>query len=189
MITLTDINKLHEEFWRNRKRITQQLMENQHILAIAVERENAKARYVKLATSEGDRIERIRHQKSFESELEETARDLAPFLALAEAQSKRARKPRGKVGDDGKTLNQVIGALALNHPELTAKELWPRCFAQLDELGLSPEEIPYGSGLRKSAYRYDTSRGTKRITFGQFSNVVSKTRRSAEPLAISNESS
>jgi hypothetical protein len=74
----------------------------------------------------------------------------------------------------------MIGALALNSPELTAKELWPRCFAQLDELGLSPKEIPCGSGSRKSAYLYDTSRGSKRITFAQFSNVVSKTRRTEE---------
>jgi len=184
MITPTDINKLREELWQNRKAKIDHLMEIQHILAVVVKRENAKAKYVKAATSDRDRIERIRHQKSFESELEETAGDLAPFLALAEAQSKRARKPRGKVGDEGQTLNQVIGALALNHPELTAKELWPHCFAQLDELGLCPKEIPYGSGLRKSAYLYDTSRRTRRITFGQFSNVVSKTRRTEEATRV-----
>ena len=61
MITPTHINKLHEEFWWNRKRITDHLMENQYILAVVVNRENAKAKYVKAATSDRDRIERIRH--------------------------------------------------------------------------------------------------------------------------------
>jgi hypothetical protein len=190
MITLTEINRRHEEFWRNRKLTTDRLMKNQHILGVVAARENAKAQYVKAATSERDRIERIRHQKSFESELEETARELKPFLGLTEAQSKRAQKPRGKVGDEGQTLNQVIGALALHYPELTAKELWSPFFAKLDELGCSPEEIPYGPGTTKSAYAYQASRGTKRITFGQFRNVVSKVRQSEEePLAVSNESS
>jgi hypothetical protein len=36
-------------------------MENQYILAVVVNRENAKAKYVKAATSDRDRIERIRH--------------------------------------------------------------------------------------------------------------------------------
>ncbi len=189
MIRPTDINKLNSEFWENRHQIDAHLMKNQHILGVVVARENAKAQYVKAATSERDRIERIRHQKSFESELEETARELKPFLGLMEAQSKRAQKPRGKVGDEGQTLNQVIAALALKYPELTAKELWCHFFAKLDELGLSPEEIPYGPGSTKSAYAYDTSRGMKRITFGQFRNVVSNARRSEEPLPVSNESS
>jgi hypothetical protein len=58
----------------------------------------------------------------------------------------------GKSETKGRRSIKLFVPLASNYPELTSKELWPHLFAQLDELGLSPEEVPYGSGSAKSAY-------------------------------------
>lgn len=96
-------------------------------------------------------------------------------------QSEKAKKPRGKVSDDGKTMtiNEIIGQLTRS-PEhidelgdVRAKGLWPLLFSELASRHLHPEEISHSSDLRKTRYLYDFGDGRKTITFGQFSNVVS----------------
>jgi hypothetical protein len=93
------------------------------------------------------------------------------------SQARRASRPRGKLAD-GRTLNQVIAELALRpeHRDATALELWPHLYAELDRLTLSPEETRDPKDPRRNAYAYDYRDSRKTITFGQFANVVSKSR-------------
>jgi hypothetical protein len=66
--------------------------------------------------------------------------------------------------------------LAFNYPEETAKELWVRLFGALDELGVSPEEILNLKHFNKSYYEYEVGMTNRQMTFGSFSNAVSKYR-------------
>lgn len=114
---------------------------------------------------------------------------IAPVVAIGlrakEAQSKRAKKPRGSITTGGEALCQLIGRLA-QEPQYrteTAKELWPRFFAVLEEQELYPIEIEDPTNLRKCAYGYDFKDGQKKITFGRFANIVSAVR-SARKITI-----
>lgn len=94
-------------------------------------------------------------------------------------QRERAKKPRRRVSDDGKTISGVIGRMALSreHEEESANELWPRFYGELDHLKLNPSEVNYPTDPKKSAYEYDDAKGERRsISFGQFANVVSDYR-------------
>ena len=94
-------------------------------------------------------------------------------------QSRIAQHPRGKVGDDGKTVNQLIGELAQSaeHKGKGAIELWPLFFSKLDEEGLEPKEIPHGTDNKKFRYEYDFKDDRRSITFGRFENVLTQWRR------------
>jgi hypothetical protein len=71
---------------------------------------------------------------------------VAPLVALGvrtkDAQSRRAKKPRGKVTSYGETLGQLIEKLALQrqYRNRSAKELWPHLFSVLNELERYPED-------------------------------------------------
>ena len=94
-------------------------------------------------------------------------------LKYRRAQSEWARRPRGRLTDGGKTMSEVVCRLALR-PERrddTAKEIWPHLYAELDDLGLAPQ-LKDNPELRKSFYTYDFKDGRKKITFGQFANLV-----------------
>jgi hypothetical protein len=150
--TLAKLNTHNREFWDQRRANINALLAKPHLVAIVEKREAEKARFVHLAMTEAVRIERIRNQKPFESELENAAEEFGS-LQVIEAQRRRARRPRGKVTDDGKTLNQVIEILVSN-PEylyLSAPELWAHLFAELDLLLLDPREIPHQKSSKKSA--------------------------------------
>jgi hypothetical protein len=99
-------------------------------------------------------------------------------LRFRRSQARRASKPRGKLAD-GRTLDQIIAELA-SRPERrdeTALELWPHFHAELDRLDLDPKEIRDPKDPQRMAYAYGYRDGRKTITFGQFANVVSKSRR------------
>ena len=70
-----DINQIHNEFWVRRQAGIKVLFAKSHLVAIVARREANKAHYVKLTMREADRIERIRHQKTFECELEAVAEE------------------------------------------------------------------------------------------------------------------
>ena len=178
MTTRVDINEIHRNFWQQRQtKIDALYLAKPYLGPIVAKREFDKARFAHLATSEAIRIERIRNQKPFEVEWESAAEDVAS-LPYINAQRRRARRPRGKVTDDGETLNQVIEAL-VSKPEyrfLSTPELWPHFSSELDRLGLDPTETVHPSNQRKSAYAYDFNDKRKRITYGRFANLVSKYR-------------
>jgi hypothetical protein len=94
------------------------------------------------------------------------------------AQRLRAKKPRGKVTDDGRTLDEVIEILAskLEYRKLSTPELWPHFHAELTQHGLDPEELDPGN-LRKSAYAYDFNGKRKIISYRRFANLVSEYRK------------
>jgi hypothetical protein len=99
-------------------------------------------------------------------------------LGFRASQVRKARRPRGKLAD-GRTLDQVIAELTLRpeHRDATALELWPQLFGELDRLTLNPEETGDSRDPQRNAYAYDYHDARKTITFGQFANVVSKSRR------------
>jgi hypothetical protein len=188
-----DINKIHREYWETRQVKINDLLTKPHLVAIVARREADKSRFVKMAVSESARIERIRNQRCFESELEAAADEFSSLpvieaqplpiiesqpLPIIKAQRIRAKKPRGKVTDDGKTLNQVIETLAskAEHRCLTAPALWPHFFAALDQLGLDPEELSQ-SNTRKLAYSYDFKDKRKTIGYRRFATFVSDCRK------------
>jgi hypothetical protein len=107
-----------------------------------------------------------------------------PTFAIGEstrnAQSKRAKKLRGRITCGGKTIGEVIEDLAAKPQYLRspAKDLWPHLGALLDEEDLDPM-IKNPTDPQKLAYEYDFHEGRtrKQITFRRFQNIVSRTRR------------
>jgi hypothetical protein len=92
-------------------------------------------------------------------------------------QSDKASKPRGKVSDDGETIGDIIGKIAVNAPKESAKELWTRFYGELDRLNLDPREVNHPTDLKKSVIEYNDAKSKRRkITFGQFAKVVSTFR-------------
>lgn len=92
----------------------------------------------------------------------------------SKAQRDKATRRRGKVSDDGETIGDIIGKLALSreHGEEGANGLWPLFYAKLEDLELEPREDAEGAFIE-----YDFKDSRKKITRGHFSNVVSKHRR------------
>lgn len=90
-------------------------------------------------------------------------------------QSKRAKKPRGKITEDGRTLSQMVENLVKQCPEETAKELWPRLWGVLDEAGLDPKEICEGS--HGPSYQYRFYDGQKQLSFHRFECILSDARK------------
>jgi hypothetical protein len=177
MVTFAEFNERHQIFWKNQTLRIDKLMENTHALTITVGREKRKAEYAKLAVSHAGMIERIRHQKSFELELEEVARELEPFMPFIEAQRKRARKPRGKIGDNGETVGQIIEDLALQPRtrELAVKALWTHFFSELERhVSVQPDESH--TDMRKWCYKYDFNGKGKTICYGTFANKIKEAR-------------
>lgn len=98
-------------------------------------------------------------------------------LRTKAAQKARARKPRGRT-EDGSAIREIVGAL-VRSPEsrdASAKELWLRFFAALEERELVPEEVEAPRDCGKTAYRYNGPRGRKGIAFGRFATIVSEFR-------------
>jgi hypothetical protein len=101
--------------------------------------------------------------------------ELSPFVKIAlrftAAQSERAKKPRGLLTEDGKTVTALIDDFCARpeNRELSAKQLWPRFFAELESFGLDPN-------AGNDRYTYDGGgRGNERrhISFVYFRNLVS----------------
>lgn len=107
----------------------------------------------------------------------------APDAALGQltrvAQSKRAAKPRGRVGDKNMTVGEIVKALCLKpeRQEETAGQLWNHFVAELDINGLEPK-VMTAERVQKSSCEYDFKDRRKSISYGQFANLVSKARAS-----------
>jgi hypothetical protein len=112
----------------------------------------------------------------------------APIFAIGmramAAQRDRARKPRGKVTVDGKTITRVITELALKpeYREERAKGLWRHFHAELDRLELDPEEKDDSANSENSSYEYDFGNGRKLISYRRLANIVSNCRRKQKSL-------
>jgi len=166
-VTIHKLNQLNRELWERRYVRVKRLMAKKHLLHLVSKRESDKAQFVKLATSEAERRQRISDLKSFESELE-SANEEFSSLPIFSAQRTRARNPRGVVAN-GTTIDQIIARLALkpDHRDETAKELWPHFFAELNEYELDPKEYGHPTDFKKSQYEYDFKGNGKRITYGR----------------------
>lgn len=94
-------------------------------------------------------------------------------------QSRIAKQPRGKVGDDEETISQIIGRLGAEEglERETAQELWDPFFNSLGERRLDPKRIDHPTDPKKNKIEYNVKDSRKSITYGQFENVLSQYRK------------
>lgn len=103
-----------------------------------------------------------------------TAQQINMGKKHSQSQSRKARRPRGKVSDDGETIRDVIRRIASREPDEGAKALWPRFLGELDRRQLDPVEEGHPTDEKKSAVKYDNVDGERKsMTFGRFEKVVS----------------
>lgn len=90
-------------------------------------------------------------------------------------QSKKASNLRGKVTEDGVTIGELIGGLALSctHKDVSAKKLWPHFLSKLDELGLDPKDISEGTSI---VIEYYSQNELKKLNLKTFENTISNYR-------------
>jgi len=100
---------------------------------------------------------------------------------FGDAQSAKARRPRGQAVVEGgfghkpETITQMIERLAARNADHTAKDLWSLFFAELDGLGLDPDEAADAQSIK---YRLnEVTDKEKSMTFGRFANIVSGFRK------------
>jgi hypothetical protein len=174
--TIEQLNQYHQVFWSARKKSLDKLVRRSYVAELAAKRQEAKIQGLREVVDERVRLNRLRRMTSFESELENADLELAP-RRLQLAQQARARRPRVRVTADGRTMRDIISAVALR-PDLLrepAKGLWPVFKTELCLLNLAPTEE--SSRDHKVACHYIVDGQQRRITEGQFHNVVSKVRR------------
>jgi hypothetical protein len=94
-------------------------------------------------------------------------------------QSRIAKQPRGKVGDDEETISQIISRLGDEEglERETAQELWGPFFNSLGERRLDPKRIDHPTDPKKNKIEYNVKDSRKSITYGQFENVLSQYRK------------
>jgi hypothetical protein len=180
-ITAKAINEKNRDFWLKQKSDIHELLSTEnkkYIIDFALRREARKTGFVKLATSNAERIERLRTQVSFECEVKDATEDLS-LLPIILAQRDRAKKPRVKLTEEGRSIRDVIKDIALHseHRDKYAKELWPHFFAKLEQLDLEPTERDSAeTGSHKWAYSYNLNGKPRSITYSHFANIVSACR-------------
>lgn len=93
-------------------------------------------------------------------------------------QTKKAKLLRGKVGDEGETITEIITELATmrEHRNCTAKEIWNPFISALEKRDLDPVENEANPDWKKWTICYDYKEGRKSITGGRFANVVYNAR-------------
>ena len=176
--TPANLNEQYREFWQQRKVRIDELLEISDIVRIAASREIKKAAYVALATSEADRIERLRHQTIFEIELENIDEEYGPQLRAIHARRASARMPRGKLVD-GKSVSDIVIEI-LSKPEIASLNEWaawdalPSAFALF---GITLIAGPTQNDPTKDKYSYSFRRGTKTLGRGHFRSLRTKSRK------------
>jgi hypothetical protein len=144
---------------------------------VALSREDFRDRFLRMLRYESYLKTNIRARDEFRRQAEEARR-----AEFSRKQSERASHPRApKI--DGKTIKKLVVSLALRKSNLglAAKELWPKLFDALYELGCDPERVDDPGNTAWEAYRYyalsSAGKVKKMITYGHFANLVSEARK------------
>lgn len=98
----------------------------------------------------------------------------AASIERKDAQRQKANRPRGK-GDDGRTMRDLIDALAKQHHDEKPREIWPHLGSAIKEWAdeCEPKTID-----GKESYRYQHASGKERtITYKQFCEVLRQARK------------
>lgn len=176
--TIRELNERAQLFWARQDGLMQGRLENPIV---------REAAFAALRT-DWEKGVSVRLQKTLEHQLQLSAElyerlperpDAEIGARYREVQRARARKPRGKVAEDGRTLSQISRDFVLRpeHHDQSTKKLWPHFFAELDRLELDPSEIAHPMNLSKSAYAFCDDKGNERkIAYGRFANIVSRVR-------------
>ena len=155
-------------------RLRQQKTYEASLLEVAEELDEVASHFLQIGATTGPDSTSIGHSSPLDL-LEQTVRQAKRFGA---AQKARAKKPRGKI-DGEVTMAEIVKKLAIapDHRETSAKQLWPLFISDLGDRRLDPEEVASTTGSRKSACKYNYADRRRSIAFSSFQNLVSKARR------------
>ncbi len=113
-----------------------------------------------------------RDKKLFDAIFDTLMQEAKISANFSNQQKEKAKKKRGIISDRGETIGDIFDKLATNseYTSLSARELWPHLFSELENRDLDPQE-------RDKSYLYTTPNGAeKHISFRRFENMVSKAR-------------
>lgn len=111
--------------------------------------------------------------RALKRELTKEAKDAEQGRGFRKSQTVKAHRTRGKLSESGETIRVVIKRLATSqeHSSDSAKQLWPKLYAELDQLGCDPTQNDV-----ETYYDPFSGEKSKRIGFSRFSNIVSEVR-------------
>jgi hypothetical protein len=179
--TPADLNEQHREFWRKRNLRIDALMENHDIVGTATKREIKKATYVRLATNEVDRNERIRHQINFDVELENIDEEFGSHFRAIAARRVNVKKPRGKLVD-GKSISEIIIEV-LSSPQMSGldeRAAWDALPGAVARFGVRLNAEHDEKNPEQDKYAYSFRGGVKKLGRGHFRNLRTISRKSRD---------
>jgi hypothetical protein len=105
---------------------------------------------------------------------EELLRNAVANVKRKNIQSENAKKVRGR-GDDGRTMHDLIAALARECRDEAPREIWPHLQNAIHDWADGCDSIETGGKL---SYEYSSRSGeSKSITYKHFSDVLRRARK------------
>lgn len=98
-------------------------------------------------------------------------------LEARDKQSKRAKAPR-VVGDDGRTVKDVVQSLSREHGDAAPREIWPHLRASIEEWTGGGCEL-VGSATAPS-YRYQLNGSDRTLTYRHFAELLRDIRKKSD---------
>jgi hypothetical protein len=94
-------------------------------------------------------------------------------IATRRNQAERAKGPRVK-NSDGRTLADVVAAVANAHPDSAPREVWPHLATAIEEWAGRCDEVRTSAGV---AYRYDLGGNDRTLSYRHFSDTLRDLRK------------
>jgi hypothetical protein len=101
-----------------------------------------------------------------------------PLVELArdtkKQQSLRAKKSRGKISDEGKTVRELVEQIVRRNPDGPVQQLWSSFFDRLENLALTPRVVTSTTGVPKESIEFEVGEGRRQMSLARFKNIVSE---------------
>jgi hypothetical protein len=165
--------------WNAENKKAARLYKRPYILLPALARHLDQFKELEQLEDVAARYQAFRRLPALESVLAAVNGSLTPKQRESLAQQDRARRPRVRLTDDGRTLETIVFALLSGTDDPwrhKAKQYWSLMIDRLHQLGLNPTSItdPDDPSVEKLQYGFGDKR--RSLTLGQFENIVSKVR-------------
>jgi hypothetical protein len=166
--------------WEAIRRRSARFYERPYIVQPALAKHLDRFEKLKAIDDEGARFQAFRLIPSLEFELEAVDAILTPAERKSLAQGDRARHPRVRLTEDGRTLEGIIHEVLSRVEDpwrQKAKQYWLPLIYCLQQRGLKPSLFSYPDHPSNEKLEYDFGGGRRSLTLRQFENIVSRVRR------------